>query len=38
VFSDVGQAHSFIQQMVLSKQLEEVGFETYKRAKDSKNA
>ena len=35
VFSDVGEAHSFIEQMILSKQLEEVGFETYKRAKDN---
>ena len=31
VFSNVGEAHSFIQQAVLSKQLEKVGFETYKR-------
>ena len=38
VFSDVGEAHSFIQQMVLSQQLEEVCFETYKRTRDSKNA
>ena len=34
VFSNVGEAHSFIQLMVLSRQLEEVGFETYKRTTD----
>ena len=36
VFSNVGEAHSFIHQMVLSRQLEEVGFETYKRTQDKK--
>ena len=36
VFSNVGEAHSFIQQAVLSRQLEEVGFETYKRTQDKK--
>ena len=36
LFSNVGEAHSFIQQAVLSRQLEEVGFETYKRTQDKK--